>query len=350
MKIAIDASRYGHAHATGVEKYSYEIISRLTKYAENLGHEVKLYVREILSDFPEEQQVLVKRKRFWTLVGLSKAMRRDKPDVLFVPSHVLPLRRPKKSVIMIHDVAFCRYPKVYGWRQRLYLKWSTKYAVKHATKILVPSEFTGQELQEVYKCPAEKIEVVHHGASELPDFTDAEKIACFEKFGISLPYVFFVGRLEFKKNLVRLVRAFTGLQKGQLVLGGKPGHGFPEIKKVADDRVVLTDYLTEKEKTILLKNASMFVFPSLYEGFGLPILEAFKAGVPILAADIPVLKEIGGKAFYPVDPLSEKDIQQGLSEMMRDEEMRERLVKMGRERLSEFSWQAATEKTLAIIC
>ena len=145
MKIAIDASRYGHSQATGVEKYSYEIINRLTKYAENSGHEVKLYVRELLPNFPKEMQVVIERKRFWTLLGLSKKMRQDKPDVLFVPSHVLPLKRPKKSVIMIHDIAFDRHPKVYGLRQRLYLKWSTKYAVKHASTILVPSEFTGRE-------------------------------------------------------------------------------------------------------------------------------------------------------------------------------------------------------------
>lgn len=358
MVIGIDASRYGHKHATGVEKYSYEIIGRLYKHAKEQGHEVRLYVREMLADFPEEDQVLIKRKKLWTLIGLSSKMMWNKPDVLFVPSHVLPLIRPKKTVIMIHDVAFNKYPKVYSWKQRRYLKWSTKYAVKHASKILVPSEFTGEELKELYKCSAKKIEVVHHGVSEFADFTDEEKGKVLKKFDLSPrdKYMFFVGRLEFKKNLPRLVRAFAGLLDNdwKLVLGGKGGYGVEEVFKTAQslakrDHVIFTDYLDEKEKAILLKNASMFVFPSLYEGFGLPLLEAFKAGVPVLASDIPPLKEIGGKACYYVAPLDESDIAQGINEVVRDSSMQERMIKMGRERLSKFSWQTATEKTFVIL-
>ncbi len=354
MKIAIDASRYGHEQSTGVEKYSYEIIRRVYKLAIEEEHEVRLYTREILADFPPEHQVVIKRRRLWTLVGLSWAMLRRKPDALFVPSHVLPLIRPKKSVIMVHDIAFKRYPKVYPRKQRRYLNWSTKYAVKHASKILVPSAFTGKELQEVYGCDAKKIEVVHHGVSEMPESSDEH----LEKFGLEKgePYMLFVGRLEYKKNLSRLVRAFAGLghRDWKLVLAGKGGYGVSDIMDAARntdarDRIIFTDYISEEEKACLLRNAGMFVFPSLYEGFGLPVLEAFSAGVPVLVSDIPVLREVGGQACYPVAALDESDIAQGLGELVRDLSMRERMVKMGKERLAEFDWDESARRVLDVL-
>ncbi len=350
MKISIDASRYGHEQSTGVEKYSYEIIRRVYKLALEDGHEVKLYTKELLADFPPEHQVVIKRAKLWTLVGLSLKMLFSRNDSLFVPSHVLPLIRPKKSVIMIHDVAFRRYPKVYSWKQRRYLNWSTKYAIKHASKILVPSKFTAQELEDIYGCPTDKIEVVHHGVSGL-----AEENDCLEKFGLNKEekYMLFIGRLEYKKNLPRLVRAFASLgkQDWKLVLAGKGGYGvekvFAEAKKSdARDRIIFTDYISDAEKTCLIKNAGMFVFPSLYEGFGLPMLEAFEACVPVVGADIPVLHEVGGQAYYPVHPLHEDDIAQGLSEVIRDEAMQERMIKMGRERLKEFDWDESARRTL----
>jgi len=344
MIIAIDASRYGHEQSTGVEKYSYEIIRRVYKLAKENGYDVKLYVREFLSDFPKEDQVLIKRKRLWTLIGLSFEILRRKPDVLFVPSHVLPLIRPKKSVIMIHDIAFDRYPEVYTWKQRKYLKWSTKYAVKHATKIITPSHFTAKEIENVYSCPANKIEVVHHGANELAESN--------RKPDIDSKYLLFLGRIEKKKNLKTLIDAFLSLPLYdlKLVLAGKDGDGAAEIKKPVNERVIFTGYIDEMKKAELLKNAYMFCFVSLYEGFGMPILEAFKAGVPVLASNIEPLREVGGNACYYVEPKSENDIAIGIGEMVRDIGMRERMIELGKERLAEFDWNKSAERTFQILC
>jgi len=354
LKIAIDASRYGRQQSTGVEKYSFEIINRIYKLATDLGHDVRLYVRDILPDFPQEHQIVIKRRRLWTIAGLSLKMLFGRPDVLFVPSHVLPLIRPKRSAIMIHDIAFKRYPKVYTLRQRLYLNWSTKYAVRHATTILVPSEFTSNELQEVYKCPKSKIHVVHHGVSKLPPSDDKY----LHKFGLTKDdkYVIFIGRIEYKKNLSRLVRAFSSLphRDWKLVLVGKGGYGAQDVFDAAStsdarDRIIFTDYVNEEEKSCLLNNASLFAFPSLYEGFGLPVLEAFLTKTPVLVSDIPVLREVGMQACYGVQPLDESDIAQGLDQMIRDLSMRERMVKMGTERLLDFDWDKAAKQTFEIL-
>ena len=353
--IAIDGSRYGDSQATGIERYSFEIINRLFKLATHHGYKPILFVRDYLPNFPTTCQKKINFKRFWTLAGLSFKMLRNKPDILFVPSHVLPLVRAKKNIIMIHDVAFARYPKIYTWRQRFYLNWSTKYAVKHASKIIVPSEFTAEDLRVVFKCPAEKIEVIKHGVNESPQFTDDEKRVCFEKFGLvsTDKYLLFLGRIEHKKNVARLIRAFASIPQNtglKLVLGGKPGLGYELIRDTANkcdvsNRIIFTGYISEIEKSVLLKNAFSFVFPSLYEGFGMPILEAMKAGIPVIASDIPVLREVGGKACYFVDPLSEQDISRAILEIMKDHEMRDRMITLGSKQITGFDWDKSADKT-----
>ncbi|EKD63927.1 MAG: glycosyl transferase group 1 [uncultured bacterium] len=358
MIIAIDASRYGHSQATGTERYSFEIINRVYALAKAEGHEVRMYVKEYLPNFPEEVQYPIRLKFLWTLCGLSLKMLLNKPDVLFVPAHVLPLIRAKKNVVMIHDIAFARYPKIYTWWQRKYLNWSTKYAVKHADRILVPSQFTSDDLKAAFHCPCEKIEVIRHGVNEFPTYTPADKTDCFKKFELhpSDKYMFFVGRIEQKKNVARIIKAFSSMaNKGwKLVLGGKPGYGYEKIRELAkksdaSDRIVFTGYISEIEKTILLKNASMFLFPSIYEGFGMPVLEAFRAHVPVIASGIPALYEIGGTACYFVDPLSEEDITMAIFELIRDPLMRKRMVEFGNKQLGKFSWDKSAEKTWAAL-
>lgn len=356
--IAIDASRYGHSQATGTERYSFEIINRLFNLAKAQGYEVCLYVRDYLPNFPKEYQHPIRLKFLWTLLGLSLKMFINKPYVLFVPSHVLPFVRAKKNIMMIHDVAFIRYPKIYTWWQKTYLNWSTKYSIKNADKILVPSQFTADELKSYFHCPCEKIEVVKHGVNESSHYTPEEKIECFKKFGLhpSDKYMFFVGRIEKKKNISRIIRAFSSLStRGwKLVLGGKPGYGYEKIrelanKSIASDRIIFTGYISEVEKTILLKNAGIFLFPSIYEGFGMPVLEAFRAHVPVIASNIPTLYEIGGTACYFVDPLSEEDLSMAIWELIHDPLMRKRMVEFGVKQLVKFDWDKSAEKTWKIL-
>ena len=174
MKIGIDASRYKHKEATGVEWYSRHIINGLLKEISASGSEdeVILYSREKL-DLSGNK--VLSGQRFWTLGSLSKEMSKNPPDVLFVPSHVLPLNLPKRSVITIHDVAFKHLKNSYSFSQYHYLNWSTKFAVKKATKIIVPSEATKEDLIKFFQCPVEKIVVIPHGF-EAPAEVDDETV------------------------------------------------------------------------------------------------------------------------------------------------------------------------------
>jgi glycosyltransferase involved in cell wall biosynthesis len=377
MKIGIDASRYGHSEATGVEWYSFYIINNLIELiAGRKNDELVLYskhhinfdkqIREIVKKNKKQiKNKLLYARKLWTLWKLSKEMKNNPPDVLFVPSHVLPLKLPKKSVIMIHDVAFKHLRKSYSYFAYHYLDWSTKFAVKHATKIIVPSEATEDDLVRYYHCPKDKIEVVYHGF-DAPDLKskDIDKVfkesEIFKYFEIKKDskYILFVGRLESKKNLIRLVEGFAEYAEThsdyRLILAGKRGVGFDELLKVVKqkellERVLMPGYVTEEEKAALYKYCEVFAFPSFYEGFGLPILEAFYYKKPVLTSHVSCLPEVAGDAAYYVDPFNPGLIAKGLEKLVVDKNYREKLVILGQERLKLFKWKDSAKKTLDII-
>ncbi|MFA6305659.1 MAG: glycosyltransferase family 1 protein [Candidatus Gracilibacteria bacterium] len=367
MKIGIDASRYGHESSTGVEWYSFNIINALLDVSEKNGDEVFLYSREKLAIANKNfiHNIVIKAKKLWTLFWLSIEMMKKKVDTLFVPSHVLPLIRPERSVITIHDVAFRYLKTVYSPFQYHYLNWSTKYAVKHASKIIVPSNATKNDLVNFFKCPEDKIAVIPHGftASKVSDEIIEKQFSESKIFGDfrideEMKFVLFVGRLESKKNLERLVEAFNKfLEKNgdfYLVLAGKGGVGFDKILNTVKhlgllDRVIMPGYVTENEKAALLKYCRVFAFPSLYEGFGFPILEAFSCGKPVLTSRVSCLPEVGGDACYYVDPYDTQIIAAGLDKLANDTKYREEISAKGFERLSLFSWEECAKKTMDVL-
>lgn len=365
MRIGIDASRYADSEATGVEWYSYHIINSLIdEFSGRKSHELVLYSRNKVKIKGVKNKVLP-AKRLWTLWTLSGEMRHNPPDALFVPSHVLPLHLPKKSVIMIHDVAFKNLRKSYSFFQYHYLNWATKFAVKNATKIIVPSEATADDLMKFFKCPKEKIEVVYHGFTA-PKVSDKEidkvmkNSEIFKYFEITKdsPYILFVGRLESKKNLVRLVEAFDNFREShpeyRLILAGKRGVGFERLLRAINrlrmaNSVIMPGYVTEEEKAALYKYCKVFAFPSLYEGFGLPILEAFHHKKPVLTSHFSCLPEVAGDGACYVDPYDREVMTAALERLVNDENFAEKLVHLGTERLKSFTWKKAAEQTLKII-
>ncbi len=364
MKIGIDASRYRHAEATGVEWYSWHIINGLIKSVVGSEDELILYSKEkIETDGKSGAKItnkILPGLKLWTLLSLSKEMRLYPPKVLFVPSHTLPLNLPQRSIITIHDVAFRHLPKVYSFSEFHYLNWSTKFAVKKATRIIVPSEATAEDLIKHFGCQKNKVVVIPHGFAE-PRIVDCEKVrkesVIFKYFGIGEndPYILFVGRLETKKNLPKLIEAFVKfLDKNpnyRLILAGKRGVGFEKIVKIVNSlslahKVIMPGYVTEEEKFVLYRYCKLVAFPSLYEGFGLPILEAFYHGKAVLCSNSSSLPEVGGEAVHYVNPVLVEEMADGLEKLVKDGEYVENLVAKGRARLKLFSWDEAVKKTL----
>lgn len=349
MRIGIDASRYRHPAPTGVEVYSDEIIDGLLAIAHReRRHDVILYTPKLLpipraqwragtarrNGIARHEQRLLPARRLWTQVALTREIRESPPDVLFVPSHVLPRlsagkprHSPVRAVTTIHDVVFKRFPKAYSFAQRLYLDLTTRYAVKHASTLIVPSQTTGQDLVEFYHADPAKIRVIPHGLKplQLPRSSEEQR-RLLRRFGLQRndPYFLFIGRLETKKNLERLLEAFARFREThpgwQLVLAGGRGIGFSELwkrlgKENLMNHILMPGYLAEPEKAVLLTHARGFVFPSLAEGFGLPILEAASAGIPILASDIPAHRELAPLIDILVDPLDVDSLTDGLQQL-----------------------------------
>lgn len=375
MKIGIDASRYGHETATGVEWYSYHIINGIL--SEALKHEdteVILYSRdEVVIPKELEHPRKVRRrvlpaKRFWTLFKLSREMKKNPPDILFVPSHTLPLKRPRYSVITIHDTAFKYLRKSYSRFAYWHLNWSTKYAVKHASRIIVPSEATKQDLVQFFKCPVHKIVVVPHGYKKPRKIDIKEVSENLKHFGFGIhessqtethsPYIFFIGRLESKKNLARLVESFKDFSDSRpdwrLVLAGKQGLGFEEIiSKVRslglENKVIMPGYIDENEKAYLYQNCRIFAFPSLYEGFGLPVLEAFAYKKPVMTSHVSCLPEVAGDAAMYCDPFDSGDMARCLERLANDREFADGLAQKGHDRLDRFSWERSVKQTYDVL-
>ncbi|MFA5842203.1 MAG: glycosyltransferase family 1 protein [Candidatus Gracilibacteria bacterium] len=384
MLIGIDASRYPHTSPTGVEVYSHEIIRGLISLCAKQKKspeqkspnsnekssdqsprssspdvaQIVLYTPQPIEDLPKSIQCLLPGQRFWTHLHLAREIKKNPPDVLFVPSHVLPFRLPfpskTKTVIMIHDVAFRTFPQAYPLFQRLYLHFTTRFAVKRASRLLVPSEATAQDLIRFYKCDPEKITIIPHGYSRPRLKVSPQKItAILKRFQLkrSDSYIFFIGRLETKKNLARLIEAFYGFKKThsewRLILGGGRGAGFSEILKTAQKNnsngILMPGYLDEEEKLALFSHANIFAFPSLAEGFGFPILEAAGYGAPILASEIPAFLPLSDLIDAFSDPLDVKSIEKGLCELA------DHPPPHTPKDLKAYSWKKAAEKTWEVL-
>jgi glycosyltransferase involved in cell wall biosynthesis len=365
MKIAIDSSRSEVDKPTGVMLYSAKIVSGVEKMLLDAGNEVVCYSREHfrLRHDPRATLRVIKPKYFWTLFGLSFEQLRRRCDLIFIPVHVLPLITPKRIVVTVHDVAYLHFPSAYSWRSHLYHRFSMWRIIRQASRIICISEATKNDLIRLCKADPAKLRVVYNGfevpPEAKPDAPLQEKL--FHKLRLKKgEYFIAVGRVEEKKNLVRLVIAFNAAMKAnqlhhKLLIVGSPGVGAKRIRERVkslgiEDKVVFTGYVDEASKWQLLRGAVGLCFPSLYEGFGYPILEGYAAGIPVMTSNTSSLPELTGpKGAIFVDPQDPEDISRGILELIGDTDKRNKLIEIGRERLSRFTWEESVRQTNSVI-
>ena len=352
LVLGIDASRSLHASPTGVERYSTEIIRAILSANATSAEpfDIRLYTPALSPHFPADLQRVIPFPRLWTLLRLSWEMLWNKPDVLFVPAHVLPFFAPQRSAVTLHDIAFEKFPKAYGKFQRIYLRWSSRRALKKGSAILVPTQAVKDDLLHFYEADPKKIHVVAHGPLPL---SWPEKSTAPEN-----PYFLFVGRLEEKKNLETLISAWeqihTRFPKLKLLLGGKPGHGYEKIHAAweaspARSSIELTGYLPEESVAVLMKNAQALVLPSLDEGFGFPVLQAFEAGCPMICSDIPALREVAGEAALFFCTMEAGALAQVMRKILTDAALVQNLKDKGQAQLGKFSWGKAGREVMKIL-
>ncbi len=337
--LGIDASRSAVEKPTGVERYSNEIIAAILNMKS--GFEVKLYTPKAIKNFPLKIQKVMPFPRLWTLIRLSYEMLINKPDILFVPSHVIPFFSPKNTLTTVHDVAFKKYPEAYGKFKGFYLNLGTMRAIKKAKNIIVPSNGVKLDLLNFYNIDPEKIIVIHHGKLSLKK-VDTKKDLNFNKFGIQKKdrFFLFVGRLEKKKNIDLLLSAFDLAQKNypsvKLVLAGSPDK---KLKAIFQKNVIVTNYVNEETLSHLMSSAAALILPSKDEGFGMPVLQAWEANIPVICSDIPVLREVADDAALFFNPTNEEDLARCMEEILNKKNVCDELVSNGKKRLKKFSWK-----------
>ncbi len=369
MLIGIDASRAAAARRTGTENYSLHLIRELL--ARGQDHCFRLYLdqrptKDLFRGTAEWR--VIPFPRLWTHLRLSWEMLSDPPDLLFVPSHVLPLAHPRRSVVTVHDLGYHYYPEAHTLFQNAYLRWSTRYNARVATRVLADSEATRQDLMYYYGTPEAKIAVVYPGRNEaLTPVVDPQTLAGVRgRYSLGDSYFLYVGTLHPRKNLVRLVQAFAALLQSwnsmpqqptdrlQLVLAGQKGWLYEEIlaeirKLGLTDRVVLTGYVPDADLPGLLSGALAFVYPSLHEGFGLPVLEAMACDTPVVCSNVSSLPEVAGDAALMVDPFDVESLAQALHQIVLDQGLRHTLVERGRQQVQLFSWHRCARETLQVL-
>jgi glycosyltransferase involved in cell wall biosynthesis len=369
MLIGIDASRATWQERTGTENYSLHLIRHLL--ALEGDHCYRLYFNhpppmELFPTTDDLELQVMPFPRLWTHLRLSWEMARQPPDVLFVPAHVLPLVHPQSSVVTVHDLGYLHYPEAHRLLDRLYLDFSTRYNARAARRVIAVSQATKDDLVQHYGIEPDKITVVHSGYDEtmqpVEDKATIEKVKA--RYGIGGDYVLYVGTLQPRKNLGRLLEAYAMVRKqandtrkGEapcLVIAGRKGWLYDQIFRQVEElgletEVIFPGYVPQGDLPALLSGARLFVFPSLYEGFGLPVLEAMACGTPVLCSNVASLPEVAGEAALLVDPLDVKSIAEAMNRLLGDEELRSHLVERGYQQVRRFSWERCARETLAVL-
>lgn len=367
MRIGIDASRAFLKQRTGIEEYSYQVIKHLrTELSDEL---VTLYVQKKLIfsggwfswmfpviDFEIPKTWEVKglwAPRFWTQVRLSLEMFFSRPNVLFVPAHTVPMIHPRRTIVTVHGLEYEYSPESYSFFARWYMRLSIRYSVRMAERIIAVSENTKRDLTRLYHVSEKKISVIHEG------FSGVSAAMSQTDEPIGQPFFFFIGRLETRKNVVRIIEAFeifktkTGLPY-RLVLAGKPGYGYEKIEeKIQTSRlkteISLVGYVSELERWQYMRSAAAFLFPSLYEGFGLPVIEAQSVGVPVITTNTSSLPEIAGEGAVYVDPMKPEHLAEAMETLVRDPEKRADIIGKATRNASRFSWVACAREVVGLL-
>ena len=370
MNIAISAADLCSQRIDGTRIYIKNVLNHLGE-AEGAEDSFIIYLRGGINpklDFQRLPNYSVRKTaptRFWTQLKLPSELRSDRPDLLWMPLQTIPYNMPRgiKVVATIHDVAFRFFKKHFPLRDYVLLSMFTENAVKNADRIIAVSENTKRDLIKEYGISKEKITVVHHGYdSSLFNLERAQDLASIsqvkKKYKIEYEYILYAGAIQPRKNLSTLIKAFGILkQKSEfknlkLVIAGSNAWCHEAVYKEAQSApfskdILFTGTYETEELPWLLGGAEVFVFPSLYEGFGIPLLEAMASGTAVICADNSSLPEVGGDAPAYFMAEDYDALASTIERVIGDDGLREKMVERGIKRAGDFSWEKCASETLA---
>jgi glycosyltransferase involved in cell wall biosynthesis len=352
MIIGIDGNEANVKNRVGSNIYSFELLLALAKLKANFV----VYLKEKpLADMPPEkkdwQYRVIGPKKFWTQLALPFDLFRHqpRPNVFFTPGHYSPRWSPSPTVMSLMDLSYLYFPEMFRQRDLYQLKSWTSRSVKKAKRILTISQNSQNAIIKEYRVAPEKVVVTYPGLT----MVKRSQKANLKKYGIEGDFLLYVGTLQPRKNLEKLIEAFGLLKnkKLKLVIVGKKGWLYDEIfkkvKKMAlEKRVIFTGFVPNEDLGTFYQKAKCLVLVSLYEGFGLPVLEAMAHGCPVVASDVSSLPEVVGEAGILVDPKKPEAIAQGIEKAMANQE---ELIKKGYQQAKKFSWEKCARETLKVL-
>lgn len=367
MIIGIDASRATNNAPTGTETYSRELIRALV--ALDRKNQYRLYTREpVARDFfgaaRNFEISAMPFPRLWTHLRLSFEMLARAPDLLWIPAHVLPPIHPRRSIVTIHDLGHLHFPTAHPSLERRYHTWSTRWNVRAAAHIFADSEATRDDLVQRLNVPSEKISIVYPAYDTqlyqpVRDAAVIEKVKAKYRVG---DYILSIGTLHPRKNYARLIEAFGKLQTEspfgiadcRLLIVGKRGwlydSIFARVRELGlESRVRFLDYVPASDMPALIRGARLLAFPSLHEGFGLPVLEAQACGTPVVCSMVSALPEAAGDAALFFDPLDVDAIAGAMERALTDKALRAKLIQRGFTNIKRFSWHVSARAVLDVI-
>lgn len=350
MRIAIDANEANVENRVGSNTFAYEVLKRLP----NTQNFSILLKKNPLDDLPKSfSYEVLKPAPYWTQFALPiRLVLNRNIDLFYTFSHYAPRYCPVPEVITIYDLSFEKFPEYFNKSDLVKLKSWTSYSVKKADHIITISNFSKNDIMNFYNIPEDRITVAYPGFDNniYKIINESDKIEqAKEKYGIKSKYIVFVGTLQPRKNLPTLLDAIKNINNINLVIIGKKGwlyEGiFNKVKELGlEKRVIFTNYIPEKEIALLLNGAECLVLPSLYEGFGIPVVESMACGCPVVASNVSSLPEIVSEAGALFPPKSHKELLSCLENIINDVKYRKELSNKGLERARQFNWDICTQK------
>jgi glycosyltransferase involved in cell wall biosynthesis len=375
VRVLIDARSAAFAERTGVGRYTAALLERLPAVDPTTTYVAwYLHARRMLGESAPIPDVPGLRRRALPVparafdrlaaAGVPRLEWLSRFDVVFAPNFLPPPTRSPRVVLTVHDLAFRRFPSSAPAATRAWLEGLGEWLAR-ASAVLAVSEATKRDLMELYGVEPERVRVTHLGVDrDVFRAAGAKDVAAVrDRLGIDGPYLLALGGLEPRKNLARLVEAWAMLPgdvRPGLVIGGSGVRWNPEggamLDRALDElpgelrsRVVLPGYVGGADTVALLSGALALAYPSTYEGFGLPVLEAMACGTPVVASNVSSLPEVAGDAAVLVDPLDPGSIAHGLERVLRDDALRRTLIAAGERRAGAFTWEDTARRTASVL-
>lgn len=360
MVIGIDGNEANVENRVGSGVYTLELLKQFAKIK---NCQFLVYLKQKpQTDLPPESETFKYQvfgpQKFWTQFALPiKLTFAAKPNVFFSPAHYGPRFSKVPYVVTIHDLSYLHFPELFRKEDLFQLTSWSKYSINKSKAIIAPSQSTKNDLVKNYKIDPAKITVTHEGYNKqsFKPQSSSKIAAVKKKYKVAGDYIIFVGTVQPRKNIERLIEAFSSVKNNaSLVIVGKKGWLYESIlgKSKAlgiEKKVVFTGFVPDSELPALISGAKLYVNPSLWEGFGIPVIEAQACGVPVAVSNTSSLPEIVGDSGAFFDPEDTKSIATTVENLLKDEKTRLNLAKAGIENAKRYSWTECAKKTIEVL-